>query len=169
MRIHSGQVSSIAGQIVKALIDAGDIESESPREVVADIESVLSQYSRDEQAATERARDVLAARRLSTAEFGRMKRLAAEERGIKIGEDAIDYLLDQLLEMLMHSGNVDEIYADDLALRRKMRIPLRKQLQSEDALEKEVRGRLKHVKEGTSMWDIEYARMKEDIKNRKGL
>jgi hypothetical protein len=32
-----------------------------------------------------------------------------------------------------------------------------------------VRGRLKHVKEGTSMWEIEYRRMMDDIKRRKGL
>ena len=98
-----------------------------------------------------------------------MKRLLADERKIKIGDDAIDYLLDQLVEMLMHSNNVDEVFAEDYELRRKMREPLRKQAAEEDALQEEVRGRLKHVQEGSALWEVEYKRMMEDIKRRKGL
>ena len=98
-----------------------------------------------------------------------MKRLVAEERGIKVGDDAIDYLLDQLVEILMHSHNVDEIFAEDVDLRRIMRIPLRKQVAEEESLVAEVRGRLKHVQEGTRLWEVEYRRMMEDIKRRKGV
>ena len=69
----------------------------------------------------------------------------------------------------MHSANVDEVFAEDYELRRKMRDPLRKQLVEEEAFEQEVRGRLKHVQEGTGLWEVEYRRMMEDIKRRKGL
>ena len=41
MRLYSGKVGSIAGDIVKTLIDAKDIETENAREVTADIEAVL--------------------------------------------------------------------------------------------------------------------------------
>jgi hypothetical protein len=51
----------------------------------------------------------------------------------------------------------------------RLREPLRKQFAAEEQLEQEVRGRLKHVQEGTQMWEIEYRRMMEDIKRRKGL
>jgi hypothetical protein len=50
-----------------------------------------------------------------------------------------------------------------------MRDPLRKQIVEEQAFEQEVRGRLKHVQEGTGIWEIEYRRMMEDIRRRKGL
>jgi hypothetical protein len=155
--------------MVKALLDGKDIETESPNEVKADIGSVLEQYIRDEQAATERAKDLVAARGLPQTEYQRVRKLVAEEKGIKIGEDAIDYVLDQLVEMLMHSSNVDEVFAEDYELRRKMREPLRKQLVEEQAFEQEVRGRLKHVQEGTSLWEVEYRRMMEDTRRRKGL
>jgi hypothetical protein len=169
MRLYSAKVPQVAAEMVAGLVAEKAIESEQLDEVALDIQSVLSQYIRDEQEVTDRAKDLAAARNLPPAELGRMKRLVADERGIKVGDDAIDYLLDQLLEILMHSHNVDEIFAEDVDLRRIMRIPLRKQVAEEESLVAEVRGRLKHVQEGTRLWEIEYRRMMEDIKRRKGL
>lgn len=169
MRLHSARVPQLAAEMVNALVSGGDIETESPKEVQLDVESVLNQYIRDEQEVSERARDLMAARSLPTTELSRLKKLVADEKKIKLGEEAVDYLLDQLVEMLMHSGNVEEIFAEDVELRRKLRGPLRAQVAAEDDLQAEVRGRLKHVKEGTSLWEIEYRRMMEEIKRRKGL
>ena len=169
MRLHAGKVHQIAQEMVGALVKGKDIESSAPDEVRADIESVLNQYIRDEQAVTERAKDMMSARGLPQSEFPRLKKLVADEKHMKLGDDAIDYLLDQLVEMLMHSGNVDEVFAEDYELRRKMRDPLRKQLAEEQSLEEEVRKQLRHVQEGTGLWEIEYRRMMEDIKRRKGL
>jgi hypothetical protein len=169
MRLHSAKVHQLAAEMVNALVSAGDIETEAPKEVQLDVESVLNQYIRDEQEISERARDLMAARGLQQTELGRMKKLVADERKVKIGDDAVDYLLDQLVEMLMHSTNVEEIFAEDVELRRKLRGPLRAQIAAEDDLQTEVRGRLKHVKEGTSLWEVEYRRVMEDIKRRKGI
>jgi hypothetical protein len=169
MRLHAPRVPQIAQEMVTALVKGKDIETEAPDEVRADIESVLNQYIKDEHAVSEKAKDMVSARGLSQTEFSRVKKLVADERHIKLGDDAIDYLLDQLVEMLMHSSNVEEIYSEDYELRRKMRDPLRKQLVEEQALEEEIRGHLRHVQEGTGLWEIEYRRMAEDIKRRRGL
>jgi len=169
MRLHSAKVPQIATEMVGALLSDGDVESDSPKEVGLDIASVLNQYIRDEQEVSEQAKTMLAARSLPQSEFSRIRKLVAEERKIKLGEDAIDYLLDQLVEMLMHSANVEEIFAEDFVLRRKMREPLRRQFTEDQEIDQQVRGQLKHVKEGTSVWEVEYGRMMEDIKRRKGL
>jgi hypothetical protein len=169
MRLHSAKVPEIASQMVHALVSAGDIETAAPKEVELDITAVLNQYISDEQDVSERARDVLAQRNLAQTELGRIKKLLADERKIKLGDEAIDYLLDQLVEMLMHSANVDEIFAEDYELRRKLRDPLRKQVAQEQEIDAEVRSKIKHVKEGTSVWEVEYRRMLDDIKRRKGL
>jgi len=155
--------------MVSPLLQEGDIEAESPGEVEMDIVAVLNQYMRDEQAVSDRAKEILAQRGLPQGEFGRIKKLVADERKIKIGEDAIDYVLDQLVEMLMHSANVGEVFVEDYVLRRKMREPLRRLTTEEDELQAEVRAQLKHVKEGSSVWEVEYRRMMEEIKRRKGL
>jgi hypothetical protein len=169
MRLHAPRVPQIAHEMVTALVKGKDIETEAPKEVQADIEAVLSQYVRDEQAVQEKAKDMMAARGLSQNEFPRLRKLVADEKRIKLGDDAIDYLLDQLVEMLMHSANVEEVFSEDYELRRKMRDPLRKQLAEEQALEAEIRGHLRHVQEGTGLWEVEYRRMMEEIKRRKGL
>lgn len=169
MRIPASRIPGLARDMTSALLADGDVESESPTELQRDIEAVLSQYVRDEQAITERARELLDARRLPNSELGKMRRLVAEDRKMKTGDDAIDYILDQIIEFLMHSNNVDEIYCEDVVLRRKLRFPLRQLAAAEENLEQEVRGQLKHVKEGTSVWDVEYQRMMEEIKRRKGL
>ena len=149
--------------------DLSFIETESVQEVQADVTAVLEQYVREEQDISTRARDLASARGMPPAEAARIKRELAKQRGIGVGDDAIDYVLDQLVEMLMHSANVDEVFAEDYELRRKMRDPLRKQLVEEQAFEQEVRGQLKHVQEGTGLWEIEYRRMMEDLRRRKGL
>jgi hypothetical protein len=116
-----------------------------------------------------RARELTQQRGLPQGEFGRIKTLAAEQLGIKIGEEALDYILDQLIEMLMRSSNVDEVYAADHHLRARMRPFILADAELEGQVEAEVRGKLKHVAEGTRTWEIEYARIKEDIRRRRGV
>jgi len=169
MKLHGARVPLIAAQMVKALTVDEAIECEDPDEVKLDLESVLNEYIRVDAEITERAKDLLARRNLPQTEFSKLKRLAADERKFKLGDEAIDYLLDQLVEILMHSQNVAEIFVEDVELRRRMREPLREEAATEEKLQEEVRGRLRHVQEGTSLWEVEYRRMMDDIKRRKGL
>lgn len=169
MRLYSAKIPKLAAEMVKALLADSGVEAESPREVEMDIEAVLNEYVKAEQAVSDRAKELVAQRSLPQTEFGRIKKLVADERRMKIGEDAIDYLLDQLVEMLMHSANVSEIFVEDYVLRRKMRDPLRRLAAEEEELQAEVRAQLRHVQEGSSVWEVEYRRMMEEIKRRKGL
>jgi uncharacterized protein len=137
--------------------------------VTLDVEAVFSSYLQSDRDATEKAKEVLLARGLPQSEFNRVKRLAAEQKGIKVGEDMLDHLLDQLIEMLMHSHNVDEVFVEDHDLRRRMRPVLRKYLDMDEALDTEVRGKLRHVQEGSRTWEIEYQRVMGEIQRRKGM
>jgi hypothetical protein len=169
MRLYSGKVRELGDEIARALVDGGDIETESRAEVAKDLESVLSAYIQAEREVNDRAKEILQSRGMPSSELGRIKRLAAEQRGIKIGDETLDYLLDQLIEMLMHSGNVEEVFAEDHDLRRRMRPLLRKHLEIEATVEAEVRSKLKHVQEGSRAWEVEYQRVMGDIQRRKGL
>lgn len=169
MRLHASKLPQLSRDILDALLASKAIETESPEEVRKDIESVLSQYLHDEQQITDRAKELLSMRGLPQSELARIRRLVAEERKVQIGDESIDYILDQLVEILMHSSSVDEVWSEDFELRRQMREPLRKHANIEDQLQAEVRGKLKHVQEGTALWEVEYRRMMEDMKRRKGL
>ena len=69
-----------------------------------------------------------------------MRALVADEKGIKVGDDTLDYLLDQVVEMLMHSNNVDEVFVEDVELRRKMAPVFKKHMAVDGAIDAEVRG-----------------------------
>lgn len=169
MRLYAGRIAPMSEEIVKALADSEAIEVESRAEVVRDLESVFESYLATEREATERAKDALQARGLPPTELPRLKKLAAEQKGIKVGDETMDYLLDQLIEMLMHSGNVDEVYVEDHVLRRTMRPIVKKHIEVDLEIDAEVRGKLKHVQEGSRTWEVEYQRILGDIQRRKGL
>jgi uncharacterized protein len=169
MRLYSGKISAIATEVTRTLLAATDIEAARPKEVEADIAAVLTQYLADEREVNERAKDLLERTNKPQTEYSRVRAMVAEEKRIKVGDEALDYLLDQVVEMLMHSNNVDEVYVEDVELRRKMAPMFKKHMALDAAVDTEVRGQLKHVREGTREWEIEYSRVLEQVKRRKGL
>jgi hypothetical protein len=169
MRLYSGKVPAIATEIVRALLAAKDIESERPREVEGDVSAVLSQYLGDEREVNERAKDIIERTGKPQREYSRVRQLVAEEKGIKVGDETLDYLLDQVVEMLMHSSHVEEVYVEDVELRRKMAPVFKKHMAADAKLDTEVRAQLKHVKEGTRQWEVEYARVLDQVRRIKGL
>jgi hypothetical protein len=169
MRLYSTKVSPIASEVVRVLVASGDIEAEAPREVEADVSAVLSNYLSIEREVNDRAKDVLERTGRGQTDFNRVRDQVASQKGIKVGEDMLDFLLDQVVEIFHHSSNVDEIFCEDVELRRKMGPIFKKHMAVEDALDGEVRAQLKHLTEGTRTWDIEYARVLEQIKKKRGL
>jgi hypothetical protein len=169
MRLYSGKVPAIATEVVRALLAAKEIEAESPKEVEADVTAVLNQYLADEREVNDRAKDVLERTGKGQTDFQRVRALVAEEKGIKVGDETLDYLLDQVVEMLMHSNNVEEVFAADVDLRRRMAPVFKKHMAVDSAIDAEVRAQLRHVKEGSREWEVEYARVLEQVKRRKGL
>jgi len=61
------------------------------------------------------------------------------------------------------------VFVEDHDLRRRIRPVLRKYLDMDEALDTEVRGKLRHVQEGSRTWEIEYQRVMGEIQRRKGL
>ncbi|HZO11757.1 MAG TPA: DUF507 family protein [Polyangiaceae bacterium] len=169
MRLHRGQIPGLCRSIVKALMDGGDIEVADAREVERDLESVFNGYLNDLDRVLARARDLVQQRGLPQGEFARIKKLCADQAGIKVDDDALDYVLEQLIQMLMNSQHVDEVYGEDHAIKRRIRPFLRAEEDAEREIETEVRNQLKHVEEGSRIWEIEYERMKAEIKRRRGL
>jgi uncharacterized protein len=172
MRLYSAKVPSIAQEVVRTLLSSKDIDLEDPgaqREVVADVESVLRSYLDTERIVDDKTRELLERTGRGTGEFGKVREQVAEHHGIKVGDETLDYLLDQVVAMLMHSSHVEEVFAEDVVLRRHMAPIFKKHMGADSDVDTEVRAQLKHVKEGTSQWDIEYARALQTIKRRRGI
>jgi hypothetical protein len=169
MRLYSGKVPAIAAEVTRALLAGKDIESATPKEVEADIASVLTQYLADEKAVNERAKDLIERTGKSQADYSRLRALAAEERGIKLGDEALDYVLDQIVSILMHSDHVEEVFSADVDLRRKMAPIFKRHMEVDANIDAEVRAHIRNLREGTPAWEIEYERVLDQIKRRKGL
>ena len=172
MKLYGAKVPTIAQEVVRSLLASNDIELGEPgaqREVIADIEAVLKSYLDTERVVDDKTRELLERTGRGTSEFGRVRQQVAESHGIKVGDETLDHLLDQVVEMLMHSHNVEEVFAEDVVLRRHMAPVFKKHMGADADLEAEVRTQLRHVKEGTAQWDIEYARALEQVRRRRGL
>jgi len=167
MWLTRAKLPALASSIVKSLVDDKLIETESPQGVQNDMLAVLEQYLKDEHDISTRARDLAAARGAPATEVNRLRKELAKQQGVGVGEESIDYVLAQLVEMLLHSGSVDEIYGQDHELKLAMRTPLRKEQAAAEQMEEVVRKRLKHVEEGSSQWEIEYQRLREEVMRRR--
>jgi len=169
MKLYAGKIDAIASEIIRVLEQDGDIELADRQEAQLDVASVLKEYLRVDRELTERAKDILEIRGLSYSAFGRTKRALADEKDFGLGEEGINWITSQLLETFMQSKHVDEIYADDAQLRRKIKEILKKHMAVDEELDREVRQRIKNLEEGTQTWEIEYQRVMDQMKNRLGL
>jgi hypothetical protein len=169
MRLYSGKVDSIAAEIISTLSADGDIEVSIPAEAQLDAAAVLKEYIRVDRELTERAKDILEIRGLSYSQLGRTKKQLADQKDFGLGEEGITWICNQLLEAFMQSKHVDEIFADDATMRRKMKEVVRRHMQVDDELDQEVRDRIKNLQEGTAAWDVEYAKVMDQIRQKHGI
>jgi uncharacterized protein len=169
MRLFSGKISTISEEIVRVLTGDGDIETEQSSEVVLDIESVLKEYLRFERMISDEAKNRLEVRSLPYAQLGKLRNQVAKEKGAPQSEDVLPYLMEQILNILFHSKNVDEIYAEDTDLRKKITPILRKHMDVGGELDEEVRSKIKNLEEGTATFEIEYERVMNQLKQKKRL
>ena len=172
MRIYPGQARTIAREVIHQLTSAGEMEVESDfvREAEDDVESVILQYIRTDREISDEVREIIHDRGLGNNAFGRIRKRIARERNFCNRDDALDWITQQTIEMLLYSSHVEEVYGDDRDLRKAIaRIVRTHAANIENELDQQVRGRLKNLQEGSTAWDIEYERAMGDVKRKKGL
>ena len=169
MKLYTGKIATIAEEIIRSLTQDGDIEVGDAHEAQLDIEAILKEYVRLDRELTDKAKDLMEQRNLPYGQFGKIKRGMADERQFALGEEATAWIANQILESFMASAHVEEVFADDTVLRKKVRDILRKHMAVDEELDQEVRRRIKNLEEGTAAWDVEYQRAMEQIKRKHGL
>jgi hypothetical protein len=171
MRLYKSKIPKIAMEVVSSLGAAEDIEvtTEKVPELEMDIRAILDGYVRTEERVVDEAKEIMERKGLGYQEFRRVKRIVSKDNHHVTGDDGLDWIINQMIECLMISPNVDEVYAEDPALRKKIKEVFDRNIVNEDALDEEVRGRLKHLEEGTPAWDIEYKKGMREVKRKHGL
>ncbi|MCK5796495.1 MAG: DUF507 family protein [Deltaproteobacteria bacterium] len=169
MRLYKAKVPIIAHDIIEQLSDAEDIEVSDRDEAEQDIQAVLNEYRRLDREVTETTKDQMQARGLDYGMFGRVRRSVAEKMDLALGDDSILWMCNQILETFMQSHFIEEIFQSDAILRRKMTEILKHHMMVDDELDVEVRRHIKNLEEGSMNWDVEYAKVMEQIKRKRGL
>ena len=169
MRLYSGKIPTVGTEIVKSLLEAGDIEVTDRTEAEMDVQAVLKEYVRLDREITEKAKDVLQKRNLPYEQFGKVKRALAGEKAFGLGEDGLEWMTTQMIESFMQSPHIAEIFVDDTVLRNRMGDVLKKHMQVDEELDEEVRRRIKNLQEGTATWEVEYQKVLDQLKRNRGL
>ncbi len=119
--------------------------------------------------APKRPRILLQKRNLPYEHFGKIKRQIAAEKAFGLGDEGLDWMTTQMIESFMQSPHVEEVFADDATLRKKMTDILKKHMQIDDEIDAEVRRRIKNLEEGTATWEVEYQKALDQIKKNRRL
>ena len=169
MKLYSGKIPVIGAEVVRSLVEGGDIAVLDKGEAEMDVQAVLKEYLRLDKEITEKAKDLLTKRNLPYEQFGKVKRTLAGEKSFGLGDEGLDWMINQMIESFMQSPHVEEVFVEDGVLRKKMADILKKHMMVEDELDAEVRRRIKNLEEGTSTWDVEYQKALDQIKRNRGL
>ncbi len=171
MKLYRRLVPKISKDVVRGLLADRLVEIEDGHrdEAELDIAGVLVDYMNAADQLSADAKEQLERRNLSQEKYGLVKRALAEQRKIKIGDEATDYILDALVEGLFNSKHISEVFAEDHDLRRRIREILGKYSGVDEELDKEARSRLRNLREGTPEWDIEYQKTIKQMRQNKGL
>ena len=169
MRLYSGKIPLIADEIVRTMVREGFIETDSPDEVVLDMVAVLKEFSRRDRQVLDEAKRRMELQGLSYSMLGKIKQRVAKELSFPPPDEALPYIVDQLLNMLFHSNQVEEVFAEDAVIRKAIVPILNSHTNVETDLDREVRSKIKNLSEGTASFEIEYQRVMEQMKSKKGL
>lgn len=171
MRIYRKVIPKIAKDIVRSLLASRAIEVEDGRrdEAELDLAGVLVGYVNEVDQLTTDAHETLQRHDLPIEMLGRVKRTLAENRKVIVGEEALDHVLALLIGGLFDSVNIQEVFSEDNELNKMILDSMNKYIGVDEELDREVRGRLRNLREGTSEWEIEYGRLIDQMRHARSL
>lgn len=171
MRLYPKVIPIIAREVVQRLMQDGDVEVETMRiaDAEMDLAAIMREYLAAEERVNQATREALERRGYDASKFNQVKREMADVRGFKMGDEGIEYCINQMLEFLLISRNVEEVFSADNVMRSKIFQAMKKHLDVDDEIDREARGRLKHLQEGTSAFEVEYNKTIEQIRRARGL
>lgn len=171
MRIYRKKISPIAESIVDTFVRDGDIEimGSLHNTVVRDVARFIEEYADREQALSDTTREIMERKGLSDNQFNKVRDILAEEKGIPLGDEAMEYLADKIIRYMLTEDSIDEVYSEDPDMRKKIFDVFNRYIDVEEDIDREVRARLKNIPENSPIFRIEYEKVLREVKRKKGL
>src|SRR5947209_12259107 len=100
MKLYPKIIPAIARDVIASLMADGDIEVETMRVADAemDMAAILKEYLASDERVNQATREALERRRYDHSRFNQVKREMADVRGFKMGDEGIDYIINQMTE-----------------------------------------------------------------------
>jgi hypothetical protein len=151
MTLYPKVIPAISRETIRLLMQDGDIEVEPVRiaDAKMDLSAIMREYLTNEERVNQATRETLHRRGYDDSRFNQVKREMADVRGFKMGDEGIEYVISEMVEFLLASRNVEEVFAGDDVLRQKIFAVMKKHLDVDAEIEREARARLKDLQEGT--------------------
>jgi hypothetical protein len=171
MRLYRSQIPRLCEDLIATLCLDGDIvvQTQTRPDAEADLRAIMEEYLRQESRIVQLTREFMETNQITYDQFGRIKGRFADERGHPTGDEGIRWICSQILEAFMMTQFVDEVFGEDRKMKRTMMRVFRTHLIDEAELDREVRGKLKNLRPGSDKWDIEYRRVLDEVRRKKGL
>lgn len=131
-----------------------------------DISAVLYNYLKTDQRLHQAARDRVDREGEDHSEVYSHKRTLAKREGFGLGEEAPVYIIDQLIETLMHSNNVVDLYAQDVELRTILLPVLTEAMQMRRNLQQEMGARLRKIEKAGQSWEDLFFSVNQRLRER---
>ena len=171
MKLYKARVAQIANEIVATLTKEGslDVEPENRPEAELDLVAIMEEYLRRDRALRERVREHMHSRSVPYDQYGKLRGQMAGSWNHPTGDDVERFLARQFVENFMISRFVDEVYADDRALYKRVIELLTLHHVDEKAIREEAQSKVKNVREGTVEYEIALSQAIREVKQRYGL
>ena len=130
LRLDPKFIPVISREAIQVLMQDGDIEVEPMRiaDAEMDLSAIMREYLTNEERVNQATREALERRGYDQSKFDEVKREMADVRGFRMGDEGIESVIDQMLEFLLLSRHVEEVFVDDDVLRPKVLAVMKKHL-----------------------------------------
>src|SRR5262249_477332 len=110
MRLYPKVIPVISRETIQQLMQDGHIQPEAMRiaDAEMDLSDIMREYLTNEERVNQATREALERRGYDHSKFNQVKREMADVRGFKMGDEGIEYVVNQMIEFLLISRNVEE-------------------------------------------------------------
>jgi hypothetical protein len=171
MKIYRKKINPISNAIVDTMVRDEDIEilGSLHNMVVKDVASFIEDYANSEDAISESAKTIVDRKGLPASQIPKVKNILAQEKGVKLGDEALEFLADKIIRYFLTEDSIDEVYSEDATMRKKIFDIFRRHLDVDDDIDREVRARIKNIPENSPIFKIEYQKVLREVKRKRGL
>ncbi len=171
MRLYRTRIPMIANAVIERLCKDGDIDVdvEDRPEAEQDLVAIMDTFLKRDLDLRDAVKDTMSRRNIPYDRYSKVRSEIADSWGHPTGESVKKYLSRQFVENFMISNFVQEVYAEDDMLFRKILEIIRSFDVDERGLRDEAKALVKNVSEGTVDYEIAFAEALKEIKRRHGL